>query len=209
MSMTKTHLLEFIRLYGCGVQASQTADGWPQAALVSFVINDQLELFFDTFDSSRKVANLRRNPRIAFVIGGHSPGDERTVQYEGEVDTPVGAELEQFKRQYFSAHPDGLRRCRLPGITYFRARARWIRFTNFNAVPAQIVVFEGAVLKTAEGTGEDLPAAPYTHLKRPWQPNIEHDPVFNSFANSQAQVSAQSTDLETSSPGGRTMRLPE
>lgn len=147
MSMTQDALLEFLRIHRYGVQASRSVEGAPQAALVGFVVNDRLELFFDSFDSTRKVANLRRDPHIAFVIGGYTLGDERTVQYEGEVDVPAGAELQQFKREYFAVHPDGLRRSKLAGITYFRVRPRWIRYTNFNVVPAEIVVFEGAALK--------------------------------------------------------------
>ena len=74
--------------------ASHAAEGPPEAALVGFLVNNRLELFFDSFDSTRKVANLRRDPRIAFVIGGYTIGDERTVQYEGVVDVPTGAEFE-------------------------------------------------------------------------------------------------------------------
>jgi general stress protein 26 len=187
MPVTRTDLLEFIRLHRCGVQASYTPEGSPQAALVSFVINDRLELFFDSFDSSRKVANLRCNPRVAFVIGGHTVGDERTVQYEGEVDTPAGAELEELKRDYFSVHPDGLRRSRLPGITYFRVHPRWIRLTDFNLTPAQIVVFEGAALGEDANAPGRSSGTPYTYLKQPWEPNVEREPVFNAFASPQAQ----------------------
>src|ERR1035438_9283011 len=120
MSMTRASLLEFLKLHRYGVEASHTVEGAPEAALVGFVVNDRLELFFDSFDSTRKVANLRRDPRIAFVIGGYIIGDERTVQYEGVVDVPTGAQLQQFQRDYFAIQPDGIRRSKLPGITYFR-----------------------------------------------------------------------------------------
>ena len=33
-------------------------------------VTDDFEVFFDTLDTTRKVRNLRRNPKIAFVIGG-------------------------------------------------------------------------------------------------------------------------------------------
>jgi general stress protein 26 len=182
MSITKAALLEFLRLHRYGVEASQTAEGPPEAALVGFVINERLELFFDSFDSTRKVANLRRNPRIAFVIGGYELGDNRTVQYEGEVDLPTGAELEHFKRDYFAAHPDGLRRSKLPGITYFRVRPHWIRYTNINVVPAEIVIFEGANLDTDNSAMEHTTATPY-EMREPWQPKIQREPMFNAFAN--------------------------
>lgn len=187
MSMTKAALLEFLRLHRYGVEASRTVEGPPEAALVGFVVNERLELFFDSFDSTRKVANLRRDPRIAFVIGGYELGDNRTVQYEGEVDEPTGAELEHFKRAYFAAHPDGLRRSKLPGITYFRVRAHWIRYTNFNMSPAQVVVFEGAALRAASQAIEDVTAAANPQVMKPWQPRIEREPVFNAFANPRAR----------------------
>jgi hypothetical protein len=48
------------------------------------------------------VQNLRRNARIAIVIGGLDAGDERTVQYEGVADEPTGADLERLKECCFS-----------------------------------------------------------------------------------------------------------
>jgi general stress protein 26 len=186
--MTKTDLLEFLRLHRYGVEASHPVEGAPEAALVGFVVNARLELFFDSFDSTRKVANLRRDPRIAFVIGGHTPGDQRTVQYEGEVDVPTGIELEQFKSDYFALHPDGLRRSQLSGITYFRVRPRWVRYTNFNVAPAQIVVFVGAALSTDDSAEEHAIATPHTQMREPWQPNIKREPVFNAFANPLARA---------------------
>jgi hypothetical protein len=187
MSMTKAALLEFIRSHRYGVEASHTEEGPPEAALVGFTVNERLELFFDSFDSTRKVANLRCDPRIAFVIGGHAPGDSRTVQYEGKVDLPAGAELEDFKNDYFAVHPDGLRRSKLAGITYFRVRPRWIRCTNFNVSPPQIVVFEGPGLGTDDGAEKPAVPMPYAQVKEPWQPKIEREPVFNAFEDSRAR----------------------
>jgi len=176
--MNRADLIEFIRLHHYAVEASHTIQGPPEAALVGFVVNDRLELFFDSFDSTRKVANLRRNPGVAFVIGGYASGDERTVQYEGEADTPTGAELEQCKGDYFAVHPDGMRRATLAGITYFRVRPRWIRYTNFNVAPAQVVVFEGAALSAADNPKEYAVATTYSRLKEPWHPDIERQGVF-------------------------------
>jgi uncharacterized protein YhbP (UPF0306 family) len=189
MATTAT-LLEFLRSHRHGVEASNTKEGPPEAALIGFTVNERLELFFDSFDSTRKVANLRRDPRIALVIGGYAPGDARTVQYEGEVDLPTGEELERFKNEYFAVHPDGLRRAGLAGITYFRVRPRWIRFTNFNVMPAQIVAFEGPGLGTDDGAEKPAVAVamPYAQLKEPWQPKMEREPVFNAFEDSRART---------------------
>jgi hypothetical protein len=183
MSVSKAALLEFLRLHRYAVEASQAAEGPPEAALVGFLVNERLELFFDSFDSTRKVANLRRDPRIAFVIGGQTIGDERTVQYEGVVDAPIGAELQQFKRDYFAIQPDGLRRSKLPGITYFRVRPRWIRHSDFNVNPAEIVVFEGAALSADYRAEQHSVTRERDHLDEPWQPKIEREAAFNPFTN--------------------------
>jgi hypothetical protein len=85
--------------------------------------------------------NLRRNPKIAFVIGGLTNGDKRTVQYEGVADEPVGAELERLKELYFTRFPDGLERQSWRGLVYVRARPMWIRYSDFNRTPPEIVEF--------------------------------------------------------------------
>lgn len=139
--MTRADVLAFVRQYSMGVQASVSLSAAPQAAVVGFVVTDEFELFFDTLGSSRKAANLRRNPAIAFVIGGPGAGEERTVQYEGVADEPAGPELDRLKERYFAKFPDGRERLKWPGIAYFRVGPRWVRFSDFTVVPPQIVEF--------------------------------------------------------------------
>ena len=139
--MLPTELLAFIRQHSLAVQASVSGAAAPQAAVVGFVVTDRFELLFDTLDNTRKVQNLRRNPKLAFVIGGLSTGDERTVQYEGIADEPGGAELTRLKEVYFGVFKDGPERQRWPGITYVRVRPTWIRYSDFNQAPPQIVEF--------------------------------------------------------------------
>jgi len=147
--MNPAELLDFMRHHSLAVQASVSAAAAPQGAVVGFVVTDRFELFFDTVDTTRKVQNLRRNPKIAFVIGGLTGGDERTVQYEGLADEPSGAELARLKEVYFRAFPDGPARQRWAGITYVRARPTWIRYSDFNRTPPQIVEFTAGELGAA------------------------------------------------------------
>ena len=128
------------------VQASVSGGGDPQAAVVGIVVTDDFEVFFDTMEETRKVANLRRNPRIALVIGGATIGDERSVQYEGLADEPTGDDLERLKELYFGTFPDGRDRQEWPGITYIRAKPTWIRYSDFNADPPEVVEFGAAEL---------------------------------------------------------------
>jgi hypothetical protein len=135
-----------MREHSMAVQASVSTSGSAQAAAVGIVVTDDFEVFFDALDESRKVENLRRNPRIAFVIGGTAAGDGRTVQYEGLADEPTGAELERLKQLYFESFPDGRERQSSPGVSYVRARPTWIRYSDFNLDPPAIVEFDRAEL---------------------------------------------------------------
>ena len=86
-------LLAFLRQHRVAVEASVSAAAGAQAAVVGIAVTDRFEIVFDTLSSSRKAQNLRRNPKLAFVIGGLIEGDERTAQYEGVADEPAGDEL--------------------------------------------------------------------------------------------------------------------
>jgi pyridoxine/pyridoxamine 5'-phosphate oxidase len=136
--MTRQELIEFLRLHRLAVEASIAASGAPQAAVVGFAVSDRLELVFDTVISSRKFANLLRDPRVALVIGWDQ---ERTAQIEGRVDFPSGAELERVREAYFVAYPDGRERLAWPGITHARVRPTWIRYSDFRQTPPKIVEF--------------------------------------------------------------------
>jgi general stress protein 26 len=139
--MTPAALLEFMRHYRVAVEGSVAADGAAQAAVVGIAITDRFEIVFDTLSSSRKAQNLRRNPKVALVIGGLSDGEERTVQYEGFADEPSGHELERLKQAYYQVYPDGPGRLSWPGLIYVRARPAWIRYSDFTATPPLIVEF--------------------------------------------------------------------
>jgi hypothetical protein len=143
--MTREALLEFMRSEKYAVQTSVSASGLPQAAVVGIAVTDRFEIVFDTIASSRKATNLRANPAIAFVIGGTRDGDERTLQYEGVADEPFGGELERLLATYYMRFPEGPERRSWPGLIYVRVKPTWIRYSNFNAQPPDIVEFDQAM----------------------------------------------------------------
>ena len=139
MPTTRAQILEFMRGHSLAVQASVSISNSPQAAVVGFIVTDDFEIFFDTLDTTRKISNLRSNSRVAFVVGGLADSDERTVQYEGVADEPYGPDLERLKERYFTRFPDGRDRQAWAGLIYVRARPRWVRFSDFNRTPPEIV----------------------------------------------------------------------
>jgi hypothetical protein len=141
--MTRAELCAFIRRHRYAVEASVAPSGAPQAAVVGIAVSDDLELVFDTLASTRKASNLRRDGRIALVVGWD---EEQTVQIEGTADEPAGAALEALQRIYFAAFPDGPSRLAWPGITYVRVRPTWVRYSDFRGPEPRIVELSAEAL---------------------------------------------------------------
>jgi pyridoxine/pyridoxamine 5'-phosphate oxidase len=133
--MTRFELYEFIAGHSLAVLGSISAEGMPQSALVGIAVTEELEIVFDTLNSTRKYRNLTANANASLVIGWEG---EKTVQFEGEALLPQGAELERYKKVYFAKWPDGPSRQSWPGLVYFVVRPRWIRYSDFNQRPPLI-----------------------------------------------------------------------
>ena len=144
--MTPAELLTFVRRSKLAVVSTTSAAGAPQAAVVGIAVTDALEIVFDTLETSRKAVNLRRDARVALVIGWD---EEQTVQCEGIADEPTGPELERIKAVYIAAFPDGVARQSWPGLTYFRVRLRWARYSDFRTPDSLIVELGEAALSTS------------------------------------------------------------
>jgi hypothetical protein len=126
--MTRAGLLGFLRRHRLGVVSTISPEGRAQAAVVGIAVTDDLEIIFDTLDSSRKCRNLRHDPHIAIVIGWD---DEVTVQLEGIADEPAGPERDRILAAYFIPYPDGRDRLNWAAITHFRIQPSWARYSDF------------------------------------------------------------------------------
>jgi hypothetical protein len=118
----------FINARRYGVIATNSVSGAPESAIVGLAATMALELVFDTLDTTRKIANLRRDPNVSAVIGFT---DDGALQYEGVADEPTGEDLARVQHVYFEAFPDGPERLKWPGITYVRIRPSWLRFASY------------------------------------------------------------------------------
>ena len=127
MSLTRKRALEFLRQCALGTVATVGEDGTPEAALVNLAVTDDLEVIFETIQTTQKCINLRRNPRAAVVA---SLGEE-TLQYQGIADEPDAFALKPLLEVYFAAQPAALRHRGWPGLTWFRVKPRWIRLSRY------------------------------------------------------------------------------
>jgi hypothetical protein len=137
--MDKLRLFQFLDGCRLGVVSSLGADGGPQSALVGMAVTPELEIIFDTVAKSRKFRNIARDPRVAFVIGWQG---EVTVQYEGVARRISSTELGPLHEIYFGKFPEGPARLKWEGITYFVVTPKWIRYSDYNQSPPEIVEFE-------------------------------------------------------------------
>jgi len=144
--LTRAGLLAFMRQEKYGVEASVSGSGTPQIAVVGVVVSDRFEVFFDTLESTRKAANLRKNPAIALTLGPTAQATERTVQLEGTADEPRDGELRRLLDLYFERFPDGRERQRWPGIMYFRVTPAWLRYSDFSRNPPLVAELSAADL---------------------------------------------------------------
>ena len=133
--MDKASIYAFMAGYRYGVVSSIAANRVPQSALVGIAVTPELEIVFDTLNSTRKYKNLIKRPSCSFVVGW---GGEKTIQYEGTAAEPKGAELERCQEVYFAVWPDGLARMSWPGITYFVVRPKWVRYSDYDQNPPLI-----------------------------------------------------------------------
>jgi hypothetical protein len=124
-----------------------SAAGAAQAAVVGVVVSDDLEIFFDTIDTTRKAVNLRARPRAAIVLGSVAPDAKVTVQVEGAADEPHGTDLERLKELYFERFLDGPTRQAWKGLIYVRVRPMWLRLSDYSTDPPRIVELDATALE--------------------------------------------------------------
>lgn len=119
------------------VISSVTAAGKkPQSALVAFIENDTLELFFQTPNKTRKYRNLTANPNVALVIGFGLT----TLQYEGSAEQVIDkTEVENIKQRFDKkGSPSTRQYLDLPDTAFFKVTPRWIGYSDYTALPADV-----------------------------------------------------------------------
>ena len=126
--MTNEDLYAFIHARRLCVVSTVSETGAPEAALVNIAVTPDLELIFYTLQTNRKCVNLRRNPRVAAVVGWE---ESQTLQYEGVAHEPVETELTDCERIYLERFPDRVGQSMWPGLTFFRVRPLWIRYSSY------------------------------------------------------------------------------
>jgi hypothetical protein len=133
--MTRDELVRFLRRYKLALEASVTPGGAPQAAVVGFAVSDELEIVFDTVESTRKYKNLRADPRDRprDRLGRR---DHRAARRHRGL--PAGRRARAHARVLLRCLPGRSRSARMSGH-HVRVRPHWVRYSDFTQDPAPIV----------------------------------------------------------------------
>ncbi len=127
--MERDFIYNFIRQHKYAVISSIANNLKPEAALIGVAVSEDLEIIFDTVNTSRKYANILSNPKVALVIGW---SDARTLQYEGEAMELTEPSDDAYREIYYKAFPDGRERTETwPGLVHFKIKPTWIRYSDF------------------------------------------------------------------------------
>lgn len=118
----------FIRAHGDAVLSTLGPDGSPQSAYLTLAVTGRGEIVLDARETSRKVANLRRDSRVAVVVGGR---DGVTLQAEGLADIPAGDDRQRCADAYRDAFPHFASSLQDPAIVVVRVRVTWARLGDF------------------------------------------------------------------------------
>lgn len=132
----KKILFDFIKSNTLAVLSTVNEKNQPESAVLEFGETEELEIIFDTFKNARKYKNLKKNKNISFVIGWDK---NITVQYNGIAEELSGEELEKYKKIYFKKNPEAQRWETQEGITYFKAVPKWVRYSDLNKNPWEII----------------------------------------------------------------------
>jgi general stress protein 26 len=127
----KDIIYQFIAGQKLGVVSTVNPDSNPESAVVGIAISENLEIIFDTINSSRKCQNILHNANVAVVIGWD---EEITIQYEGVAEV-LGddSEADRLREIYYKNYPDGRDRAATwSGLVHMKVIPKWIRYSNFN-----------------------------------------------------------------------------
>jgi len=116
------------------IMSTVNIQGAPQAAVIGYSCTGDLELVFTTYEHSRKVANLKKNPRVALVVGWDGG---RTLQYEGEAHEVTGKQALKLEELHYSIVPTVAKYVQSKKQIVYKITPKWIRLVDFHQDPWQ------------------------------------------------------------------------
>lgn len=139
----KEKIFDFIKDHRLAVMSTVNSSALPEASAVGFSfkhVGDSFEIHIATYDSSRKYANLKRNPRVALVVGWEHG---KTAQIEGvaeEVTNPE--EIKEIEWADLEKMPTVAKYISPDQVVFFKISPVWMRYSNFSVEPWERIEFK-------------------------------------------------------------------
>lgn len=121
----------FLASYPHCIVSTIGPDGEPQAALVAFSETPEFAVTFGTLTTTRKYANLLRDPRVAIVV----EGPRAEVQLQGTARIAEGSEREQCIAMHTAKNPASAKHSDDPLQQFFIVTPSWLRYTDHETKP--------------------------------------------------------------------------
>jgi|GEM_PF-458138 len=133
---------DFLKCHQLAVIATGGDSGVPpESALIAFVEDDELAIYFQTSRYSRKAQNLIARPHVSLVIG-LDLAEMQTLQYEGVASQLQSAtEIAACKQRFLAKNsPTTPRYLERDDALLFKIIPTWISYSSYpdNAAPGQI-----------------------------------------------------------------------
>jgi general stress protein 26 len=126
-------ILDFIRSEMLTVISTVGDNAKPEGAVIAFAETENLELIFGTSNSTRKYANIQKNPNVAFVIGWDADAFI-TVQYEGVAKELTSDDAKTYNAIMAAKNPRAKKFGNRADQRYFFVKPTWVRYTSQNEV---------------------------------------------------------------------------
>lgn len=130
MAIQLEQFSRFVRDNPFGVISTYDAERGPEAALVEVAATDDGRLVVASHGATRKVANLRKDARVAVVIGTAPP---HSMQVEGTAELPEGEAAALYADAYRSAFPESP--IGSPDYAVIAITPTWVRWIDASQVP--------------------------------------------------------------------------
>ncbi len=135
-------IADFLAKEHISVLTTTLKDGSLHAAALHFShVNEPLELYFSTENTSRKCEGLLSGEVVnAAVVVGFSEQQWITVQLDGEICMVSDSnEIAKIKEVHYQKHPGSKKFENEPETVFLKFTPKWWRYTDFNTKPPTII----------------------------------------------------------------------
>ena len=131
--MTKEQIFDFIKQHHIAVISTVNSSALPEASVVGFGIDQNFEIYVATYDSSRKFANIKKNPRVAMVIGWEHG---KTVQIEGEAEHITDSEkINEISMGVLEKMPTIAKYVKPERVVFLKITPKWLKYSDISGEP--------------------------------------------------------------------------